>query len=471
MSPDTGNTWRTVATLCLVQFVDVLGVTVVVTALPRMSADLAAGPAEATAVVTAYATAFGGLLLIGARLGDRVGHRRVLLAALAVFGAASALGAAAGTPELLAASRGLQGLAAAASVPAALRLLTAATPGPAVRRRALAAWSAAGAVAGAAGFLVGGLATELVTWRAVFWLQFAAAALLLVAVRAAVDGGRLPAPAGGIGLASAGALVLAAGGVVTGAALLGESGTVAVGAGIAAVGVAAGVVFRVVERRAEHPLVPRGAGAVPQLRWGVIGSAANTATTSSALTVATLHLQGPLGLSPLASGALLLSASLLVVVGSAVAPRVVARLGWAAALAAGLAVVAVACAVLVVVPGAPGIGVAAGLCGLGLGVASVAANDMGIAVPEHLAGTASGLLNTAAQLGTAVGTALVLLVATAAGPRPAWAVAGGLAVVAAPAVLRGAPSRPMSPDPADGQDSGHPTRGGPPCPAPSSRSC
>lgn len=442
MSLDTGNTRRTVAALCLVQFVDVLGVTVVVTALPRMSADLGAGPAEATAVVTAYATAFGGLLLVGARLGDRIGHRRVLLAALAVFGAASVLGAVAGSPELLAVSRGLQGLAAAASVPAALRLLTAATPDAAVRRPALAAWSAAGAMAGAAGFLVGGLATELVTWRAVFWLQVAAAALLLVAVRAAVAGGRLPAPAGGVGLASAGALVLAAGGVVTGTALLGEPETVVVGAVVAASGVVAGVVFRIVERRAEQPLVPRGSGAVPQLRWGVVGSAANTATTSSALTVATLHLQGPLGLSPLASGALLLSASLLVVAGSAAAPAVVARLGWAGALAAGLGGVAAACAALVAAPNAAGIGVAAGLCGLGLGVASVAANDMGTAVPERLEGTASGLLNTAAQLGTAVGTALVLLVATAAGPRAAWAVAGGCAVVAALAVLRGAPSRP-----------------------------
>ncbi|MGY1739732.1 MULTISPECIES: MFS transporter [unclassified Blastococcus] len=445
MSVDTGNSrapWRTVAALCLVQFVDVLGVTVVVTALPRMSADLAASAAEETAVVTAYAMAFGGLLLVAARLGDRIGHRRVLLAALALFGVASAVGAGAAGPVVLAAARGLQGVAAAASVPAALRLLTAAAPGADLRRRALAAWSAAGAAAGGAGFLVGGLAIELVSWRAVFWLQLAAAGLLLVAVRAAVPATRLPAPAGGIGAPSAVALAVAVGGVVTGTALLGGPAPVLAGAAVVATGALAGAVFAGLERRAAHPLVPRGAWATRELRWGVLGSAANTATTSSALTVATLHLQGPLGLSPLRAGLLLLGTSVLVVAGSAAAPPVVARLGWAGALATGLGGVAAACALLVAAPTAPGIGAAAALCGLGLGIASVAANDMGTSVPEQLVGTASGLLNTAAQLGTAVGTAVVLLVAAAAGPRAAWVAVAAGAVLAALAVLRRAPSRP-----------------------------
>jgi MFS family permease len=156
--------------------------------------------------------------------------------------------------------------------------------------------------------------------------------------------------------------------------------------------------------------------------------------------VAALHLQGPLGLSALQAGGLLLTASLLVVAGSAVAPRLVARLGWAGALAGGLGGVAAACALLAALPEAAGIAVAAGVCGLGLGVASVAANDLGTSVPERLAGSAAGLLNTAAQLGAAIGTALVLLVATPAGPRTAWVVAGTAAGLAALAAARGAPS-------------------------------
>ena len=124
-----GNGQRgAVAVLCLVQFVDVLGVTVVITALPVMLADLGADQSAATLVVTGYAMFFGGLLMLGARLGDRYGHRRIMLAGLALFGAASLLGALAGAVVVLAAARCLQGAAAAASVPSALRLLSVVAP-------------------------------------------------------------------------------------------------------------------------------------------------------------------------------------------------------------------------------------------------------------------------------------------------------------------------------------------------------
>src|SRR3954454_22647587 len=131
-----------VRALCLVQFVDVLGVTVVVSALPTMLSSLGAGAAAAGPVMTAYAVFFGGLLMLGARLGDRYGHRRVLLAGLAVFASGSVVAATAATVAVLVAARCVQGLAAALSVPTALRLLTAATPGEELRRRALALWSA-----------------------------------------------------------------------------------------------------------------------------------------------------------------------------------------------------------------------------------------------------------------------------------------------------------------------------------------
>jgi MFS family permease len=148
-----------------VQFVDVLGVTVVVTALPAMLSGLGA-PSSATAlVVTAYAMFFGGLLMLAARLGDRYGHRRVLLIGLTDFGLASLLAATATSVLALVAARCLQGAAAALSVPTALRLLLAATPDEDQRRRALAGWSAAGAAAGASGYLVGGVLTNLAGWR------------------------------------------------------------------------------------------------------------------------------------------------------------------------------------------------------------------------------------------------------------------------------------------------------------------
>jgi MFS family permease len=176
-----------VAALCLVQFVDVLGVTVVVTALPVMLADLGAPPSSGSLVVTAYAMFFGGLLMLGARLGDRFGHRRTITAGLALFALASLLGALASSIVVLAAARCLQGAAAAASVPSALRLLTTLTAEGPARRRAIAAWSAAGAAAGASGFIIGGIVTDLAGWRVIFWanlpLAVALGAVIFRAVR------------------------------------------------------------------------------------------------------------------------------------------------------------------------------------------------------------------------------------------------------------------------------------------------
>ena len=133
-----------VLSLCLVQFVDVLGVTVVITALPAMLASLRAPASYASLIATGYATFFGGLLMLGARLGDRFGHRRTIIVSLAVFAAGAVISATASSAVALMAGRCLQGAAAAGSVPSALRLLTTVTPeGPArrrARRRARSGW-------------------------------------------------------------------------------------------------------------------------------------------------------------------------------------------------------------------------------------------------------------------------------------------------------------------------------------------
>jgi MFS family permease len=128
-----------VVSLCLVQFTDVLGVTVVVTALPRMLSDLHASPDAGSLIATGYALFFSGLLMLGARLGDRFGHRRVILGGLFVFALGAVVGAAATTVVMLTVARCLQGAAAAASVPSALRLLTTITLEGRQRRRAVAA--------------------------------------------------------------------------------------------------------------------------------------------------------------------------------------------------------------------------------------------------------------------------------------------------------------------------------------------
>ncbi len=461
-----------VAVLCLVQFVDVLGVTVVVTALPTMLSGLGAQPSAAAPVATGYAMFFGGLLMLGARLGDRHGHRRVLLLGVAGFGAASLAAATAVTVPALVAARCAQGAAAAASVPTALRLLTATAPGGDRRRRALAAWSATGAVAGIGGYLVGGVLTDAAGWRAVFWVNLPLAVGLLLAVRARVPpvpgsagrrrsgarrgstgGAACPGePTAGLDVPGAALLTGAVMAVVLGAALLEHPGRGPLGSAVVAGGAVLLAGLVAVERRAAAPLLPPTALREPRLRVGVGAALVNTAATSSVLTLATLHLQQTRGLGPGAAALWLLPCSVGVVAGSVLAAPLLRRYGPRAAIVAGLAVVAAGDALLVALPAAAGVipaGVA--VAGVGLGLSSVAANTLGTAVPGPLQGTAAGALNTGAQVGTALGVSALLLLATATGGTdlpltgtPAgMAGAAGLAAGAALLVARSAVAGPV----------------------------
>jgi MFS family permease len=434
---------RAVAALAAVQFVDVLGVTVAITALPAILAGLDASPSAAGPVVTAYAVFFGALLLLGARLGDRFGHRRVLQVGLALFGAASVVAASAPDVPVLVAARCLQGAAAAASVPSALRLLTATAADEDERRRAVAVWSAAGAAAGASGFLLGGALSDLAGWRSVFWVTVPLAALLLVAVRRwAPEPGR--ERAGRLDVPGAVLLAGAVAALVLGGSALEQGGTRVRGTLLVALGGLVLVAFVRAEQRAADPLLPPAATRLPALRTGAAVAFLNTATTSSAATLATLHLQEDRGLGPTATGALLLPFSVCVVLGAALAAPALRRLGPRTVAGLGLAAVAAGDAVLLAVDvslAVPAAGVA--VAGAGIGLSSVASTTLGTAVPEELQGTASGALNTAAQLGHALGVAAVLLVARAtadstlplAGTPLGWAVAAGTAAVAAAALL------------------------------------
>jgi MFS family permease len=436
------RTRAVVLVLCGVQFVDVLGVTVVITALPQLLADLNANSVEGTVVVTAYAAVFGGLLMVAARAGDRVGHRRIVLAALALFGAAAALGALAPSVWVLASARALQGAAAAASVPAALRLLTTLTTDGPERRRAVAGWSAAGATAGATGFVVGGVLTELTTWRAVFVAFVGLAVVLAVGIGRSVPPDRPISSPARIAWLPGLLLTAAAMAIVAGGSLLSETGVL--GGGLLAAGGAAAFGFVVAERRASTPLVGAAAWRSASLRWGTLGSFVNTATTSGSFTVAMLYLQDDLGLGPLRAAGAMVPLSLMVVVGSAAAPRLVASTGWGRTLGCGIATIGAGNVLLVAWPSTLGVATAAAVSGLGLGVGSVAATDMGTHVTGALKAVAAGAINTAAQLGTALGTALAVLVAMTLSNRTAWLLTAGLAVAAASVAARLSPQGPST---------------------------
>jgi MFS family permease len=424
-----------VVALCLVQFVDVLGVTVVVTALPSMLANLRASADAGSLIATGYAMFFGGLLMLGARLGDRFGHRRVTLAGLAVFAVAAVVAATAASVIMLTAARCLQGAAAAASVPSALRLLTTITTEGRQREKAIALWSAAGAAAGASGFVVGGVITELAGWRIVFWAYLPLAITLAAVIMRAVPADRDRPHSVRLNLPGAATFTAAVMLFVLAANLLPQPGRAAIGAALLAVSIAAAGLFALVDRRTSAPLFPRPLMSERALRQGALGGLLNTATTSSAITLTTLYLQNTRGRSPLAAGMLLLPFSLGVIVGSALAPRALTRWRPQRVIAIGLTAIAVCDAALI--PAAPR-GWALPLCvavgGAGIGLSSVAATGLGTSVVAAARGTASGIINTAAQLGTAVGIAVLLLVAevTSGAPEPGTpipAIAWGFAAV------------------------------------------
>ena len=419
MSPDRDAPASTrvggvVAALCLVQFVDVLGVTVVITALPPMLADVGGTPADGTLVATGYAMFFGGLLMFGARLGDRLGHRRTILASLGLFAAGSLLAAVATSVIALTAARCVQGAAAAGAVPSALKLLTTVADGDRARARAVAAWSAAGAAAGASGFVVGGVVSAVTTWRVIFWGLLVMAAAQAVAITLWVPRDprslrRTPLNALGSVLLTAAVMLL-----VVGTTLLGEDGHRTAGALLvgAAAAVAAG--FVAADRHATAPLLPAALLRTPHVLRGTTGSFVNTATTSGVATLITLYVQSTLGRSSLEAAATLLPLSASVIVGSIAAARLIVRTTRERITAAGLALIGAGIALPLLAPAtAVLVGTGMAVAGVGLGLAAVATTSLGTDVPEASRATASGVINTSAQLGTAIGTALVLLLAAA----------------------------------------------------------
>jgi MFS family permease len=435
-----------IAALCSVQFADVLGVTVVVTALPRMLADLKAPASASSLVAGGYAMCFGGLLMLGARLGDRFGHRRTITASLAVFALGALLGAVADSAALLTAARCLQGAAAAASVPSALRLLTTLTADGPKRRRAIAVWSAAGASAGASGFVVGGIVTGLADWRWVFWTYVPLAAAIAAAVVRSVPRDHGPRPAVPLNAAAAAAFTAAVMAIVAGTTLIAQPGRQPAGLTVVLLAVPLTAAFLIADRRASAPLLPVAVLRTPPLRRGTAGAFLNTLATSSAMTLTTLYLQDTRHDSPLAAAATLVPFSLAVVAGSAVASPALHRIGCQRAMSAGLAAIAAADAALAVTAAHRwAVPACVAIAGAGLGLSSVASTALGTTVPAAQRGTASGIINTAAQLGTAIGIAAVMLIAAAttglpgpgtSAPVIAWAAAGAIAITGALAFIR-----------------------------------
>jgi MFS family permease len=394
--------------LCTAQFVDVLDVNAVLVALPSVGRDLGLRGGGLQWVVTAYVVAFGGCLLPAGRLADAVGRRRVFAAGIGLFTAASAACAAAPGAPVLVAARAAQGLGAALTAPAALALIVDGFPAGRARERAVAAWTAVAALGGAAGVVAGGLVAGTLGWRWVFAinLPIGLATLALTTTVLPEDQGRTP---GWPRVACRSRRLALRRLAVAGAGRRCAPRRL----GVAAVAAAWPLVPAAVLRR--RPVLVAAGVAV-----------ALTATTSGGSVLATLRLQDALGLSPQGASLALLPLSLAVIGGSVLASRI--RAPARAVIAAGLLLVGAGSVAAAAGAGAAAVVAWAVLAGLGLGAASVAATTLGAsAVPEAQRGSASALLNAAAQLGTAAGVPALVL----AGDRPGFAAAAALAVLAA----------------------------------------
>ncbi|MDX6279730.1 MAG: hypothetical protein QOH03_801 [Kribbellaceae bacterium] len=394
--------------LCTVQFVDVMGVTVVVSALPRMLADLGGSPAQAGLLVPVYAVGFSSLLLLSARLGDRLGRRRLLVMGLLLFAVGSAIAAAAPVMTMLVVGRAIQGAAAALTVPNALVLLTRVAETQAARDRALGAWNACGGLAGATGLLIGGLTTSAVSWRAIFWGNLAVTAALIAMLLRLVERDQPNRAAAAFDLRSVLLQVASVGAIVAAANTAAKAWPLPVA--LALVGVLAAVWLVMRERITTSPLVPAGLWR-PGFVAGLIGSFGVTATTSSFVVVGTLYLQQAEGFSPAAAGLLILPFSISVVVAAGLAGRLMPRVGSRSTVTIGFLLIGSGAIVALAWSTTAALLVGLTLAGLGNGAGAVAAYELGTAVPVEEQGSAAGLLNTAAQVGTATMVAVTVAVA------------------------------------------------------------
>ncbi|WP_320779076.1 MFS transporter [Streptomyces sp. CRN 30] len=398
--------------MAMLQFLVAVDVTVVNVALPSVGADFGADGRQLTWVVVGYTITGGGLLMLGGRLGDVLGRRRVLVAGTVVFGSASLLAGLAPSFPLLVVARLLQGAGEAVALPAAMAVIVLMFPEGPRRSRALGVWAAVASCGLVLGFVLSGVITELFGWRWIFLvsvpfiLGVLAAVLLLVPADPPCERTALDLP---------GSLLL------TAAPLLFAYGVVEAGEGdgpypwlpppalVGAVGAA--VLFVLVERRAANPLVPLGFFRNRSRVRANLATALLSAALSTSFLLFTYYLQDRLGLGPLRAGLTLLPLAVSLIAASVFVPQLLGRFSARVCALAGIGftVLAMAAVALVAHRGASALALvpAMVLIAAGMGFGIVGLQYVAVAgVTEEDAGLASGVQRAADQLGGSTGVTL-----------------------------------------------------------------
>ncbi|WP_232320345.1 MFS transporter [Herbidospora daliensis] len=404
--------WRLLALLGVAQFMLILDVTVVAIALPHIGDDLGLARDALTWVVSAYTLMFGGFMLLGGRLADLVGARRVVLAGLLLFTIASLVTGLAQNAPMLIGGRIAQGLGAALLSPAALSVVTRTFHGEDLNK-ALGIWSALGGAGSAIGVLLGGVLTGGPGWQWVFYVNVPIGAVVLVALARS-----LPAGLGagqGVRLDVPGALLVTAGTGIAIYALIsaGDRGWMSAGTlGLLAGAVILYAVFVAVQRTSRSPLMDLSILTRRPVVSGVFLIMVATALMISVFFLGSFYLQHHEGYGALQTGLLFLPVAVATIIGAQAAGRLIGSVGARPIAVASMLVAAAGIAVPAFLPGpAPVVlGVSAGAAGIG--AAFVASSTTALShVAHHEAGLASGLLSTFHEFGASLGVAVVSSIA------------------------------------------------------------
>lgn len=413
------------AVACIAQFMVVLDISVVNVALPSIRSDLAMSEGTLQWVVNAYALVFAGFLLVGGRLADVFGVKRVFLVGLIMFTGASMIGGLATSDVVLLGGRAAQGLGAAVLAPATLTLITTTIPEGPSRTRAVAAWTAIGIAGGTAGNLIGGVLTEWVSWRMTFLinLPIGAACILITVVAVAPRPATQTAPS--LDLPGAALVTSALTALAYGVTQFGDNGS-AVARWVPLAGASAlTMAFLVVEHRASAPLIPPALLKVRSVQIGNALMALAGACLNPMWFFLTLAMQDVLGYTPVQTGLAFLPHTVVAIaVGTLLTPRLMRWFQPRTVAVVGALLAAAGFAWQAHIQ--PGSGYLAAIAGpavvISVGTAllntplTIAATSRATA---ETAGAASGVMNTAKQAGAAIGLAALVGIAAPASAAPA----------------------------------------------------
>ncbi|MGW5051913.1 MFS transporter [Actinokineospora sp. NPDC004072] len=413
----TARRWWALGLIAAAQFVVIMDTSIIGVALPQIQADLGFTQEGLSWVFNAYVVAFGGLLLLGGRLSDLLGARRVFAAGWAVLLVGSVLAGAAGAVWVELTGRAVQGVGAALIAPSALTLLMTLFGGqPKELGKALALYGAAAPAGGTAGVFLGGVITEYVSWPWVFYINVPIALLALAVTPALMPAGS--AKRGSIDLLGTVTATLGLGIAVYAVVRAPEVGwgsaetVIALVAAVALLGV-----FLAAQARKREPLVRLGIFATPNLGGANLAQLLLGGAWIPMWFFLNLYLQQVLDLGAFASGAALLPmTAMIMLMMIAVAPRLTARFGPKAMTVTGLVVLALGLVWLAQADGSYWAEVlpASLVAAVGMGMAFIPSLGTAIssARPEE-GGLASGIVNTSYQIGSALGLAAMTAIAAA----------------------------------------------------------